>query len=50
MPAEGFKGERTLTLVSVGLGIISTLLIIKVMSMQHEFFKQKLEDQKNGKA
>lgn len=46
--AQGFKGERTITLVGVGLGIISTILIIKVMSMQHEYFKKKLEDQKNG--
>ncbi len=48
MAGEGFKNERVLTLVSVGLGIISTLMIIKVMSMQHQYFKHKLEQQKNG--
>lgn len=49
MTGEGFKGERKLALLSLGLGIISTVMIIKVMSMQHEYFKKKLEDQKNGK-
>jgi hypothetical protein len=47
--SEGFKGERAITILSISLGIVSTLLIIKVMTMQHQFFKQKLEDMQNGK-
>lgn len=43
------KQERTLHMIQLGLGILSALMIIKVMSMQHTYFKQKLEDQKNGK-
>ena len=43
------KQERTLHLLQLGLGIVSAAMIIKVMSMQHKYFKQKLEDQANGK-
>lgn len=43
------KQERMLHMLQLGLGIVSAAMIIKVMSMQHVYFKKKLEDQKNGK-
>ncbi len=48
MEKGGFKYERELTIFSVVLGIVSTGLLIKVLLMQHDFFKSKLEEQKNG--
>lgn len=43
------KAATSLHYTQLILGIVSAALIIKVMSMQHQYFKQKLDDQKNGK-
>jgi hypothetical protein len=46
--ASGFKYEKEITILGTVLSIVSTILIIKVMSMQHSHLKQKIEEQKKN--
>jgi len=47
---DSFKHEKELTLFGIALGILSTALLIKVLMMQKEFFKLKLDEHaKNNK-
>lgn len=46
---EGFKGEKVLTIVGVTVGIVSSLLLINVLTMQRKYYKQILDDFNNYK-
>lgn len=39
------KSEKTLSIISLCLGIVSTLMLFKVLSMQHKYFNLKLEEE-----
>ena len=47
----GFKFEREITIAGVVLGIVSTILLLKVLTLQHKYFSMKVkqEEIENGK-
>ena len=48
---EGFKGEKTLAFITIGLTIVSTLLLIHVSLLQRRQLKNEIaesERKKNG--
>ncbi len=44
---EGFKGERFITIVGIGLTIISTILLIELTLIQRKVFKAEILKRKN---
>ena len=47
----GFKYEREITIAGVVLGIVSTVLLLKVLTLQHKYFSMRIdqEEKDNGK-
>lgn len=45
---ESFKGEKIVALLTLGLGILTSILVARNAATQREYYKKKL-DGENGK-